>query len=170
LSTRASPNWVGYGPGKSKRQRILDHVDIRVLRVAADDVGYGGLIKLLLLTAQRREKVVTMRRSDIREGIWNIPTDLGEKANAENPAASERGARIINAQPAIADNSYVFAVTTKHYSFSQRKEELDERLRQPLPDMPQWQLHDPRRTAKTLMGQAGVRPDISERGLGGGGL
>jgi integrase len=53
----------------------------------------GGLIKLLLLTAQRREKVVTMRRSDIREGTWNIPTEPGEKANAENPAASERGPR-----------------------------------------------------------------------------
>ena len=31
--------------------------------------------------------------------------------------------------------------------------------------MPQWQLHDLRRTAKTLMARAGVRPDISERVL-----
>ena len=32
--------------------------------------------------------------------------------------------------------------------------------------MPNWTLHDLRRTAKTLMARAGVRPDISERVLG----
>jgi integrase len=47
-------------------------------------------------------------------------------------------------------------------SFSQRKEELDAKL----PAMPQWQLHDLRRTARSLMSRAGVRPDISERVLG----
>jgi hypothetical protein len=31
--------------------------------------------------------------------------------------------------------------------------------------MPRWQLHDLRRTAKTLMARTGVRPDISERVL-----
>jgi hypothetical protein len=31
--------------------------------------------------------------------------------------------------------------------------------------MPPWKLHDLRRTAKTLMARAGVRPDISERVL-----
>jgi len=32
--------------------------------------------------------------------------------------------------------------------------------------LPNWTLHDLRRTAKTLMARAGVRPDISERVLG----
>ena len=32
--------------------------------------------------------------------------------------------------------------------------------------LPNWALHDLRRTAKTLMVRAGVRPDISERVLG----
>jgi len=31
--------------------------------------------------------------------------------------------------------------------------------------MPPWKLHDLRRTSKTLMTRAGVRPDISERVL-----
>ena len=35
-----------------------------------------------------------------------------------------------------------------------------------LPPMPQWGLHDLRRTAKSLMARAGVRPDVSERVLG----
>jgi integrase len=32
--------------------------------------------------------------------------------------------------------------------------------------LPNWTLHDLRRTAKTLMARSGVRPDISERVLG----
>jgi integrase len=32
--------------------------------------------------------------------------------------------------------------------------------------IPNWTLHDLRRTAKTMMARAGVRPDISERVLG----
>jgi integrase len=32
--------------------------------------------------------------------------------------------------------------------------------------LPQWQLHDLRRTARSLMSRAGVRPDIAERVLG----
>lgn len=32
--------------------------------------------------------------------------------------------------------------------------------------VPHWTLHELRRTAKTLMARAGVRPDISERVLG----
>ena len=32
--------------------------------------------------------------------------------------------------------------------------------------LPNWTFHDLRRTAKTLMARAGVRPDISERVLG----
>jgi integrase len=44
---------------------------------------FGALIRLLLLTAQRREKVVTMRWRDISmDGVWTIPTEEREKRNA----------------------------------------------------------------------------------------
>ena len=35
-----------------------------------------------------------------------------------------------------------------------------------LPEVPPWRLHDLRRTARSLMSRAGVRPDIAERVLG----
>jgi integrase len=46
--------------------------------------------------------------------------------------------------------------------FSKLKAALDKRLPA---NMKPWTLHDLRRTAKTLMARAGVRPDISERVL-----
>jgi integrase len=48
-------------------------------------------------------------------------------------------------------------------SWSQRKDELDAKL---LADMPHWTFHDLRRTARSLLSRAGVRPDISERVMG----
>ena len=48
------------------------------------------------------------------------------------------------------------------HSFSQRKEEFDEKL----PPMGDWTLHDLRRTCRKLMTRARVRPDVAELALG----
>ena len=56
------------------RSRILDDDEIRAVWEAADTSGtYGNIVKLLLLTGQRRDKVfVTMRWADIRDGGMGI--------------------------------------------------------------------------------------------------
>jgi integrase len=71
---------------------------------------------------------------------------------------------IINAQPRYAFNPYVFAGSGgAHISgWSKRKRHFDAKLEGVKP----WVLHDLRRTARSLMSRAGVRPDISERVLG----
>ena len=48
-------------------------------------------------------------------------------------------------------------------SFSEWKAQLDARLPAPLAH---WTIHDLRRTARSLLSRAGVRPDISERVMG----
>ena len=46
----------------------------------APAVPFGALVKLLLLTAQRREKVVSMRWADVSvDGVWSIPSGPREK-------------------------------------------------------------------------------------------
>lgn len=52
---------------------------------------------------------------------------------------------------------------TAFSGFSKAKRKLDEALSEA--EQP-WTLHDIRRTARTLMTRAGVRPDIAERVLG----
>jgi hypothetical protein len=57
----------------------------------------------------------------------------------------------------------VFAGRRRYFNgYSKAKRTFDAKL----PDMPQWGLHDLRRTARSLMSRAGVRPDIAERVLG----
>jgi len=150
--------------GDHKRKRILSDDEIRALWQACADAGtFGALVKVALLTGQRRDKVVTMRWDDLVDGEWRVASVAREKANAGTLRLPPSVLDIIRAQPRVANNPHVFfgRGTGPFNSFSQRKEELDAKLK-----IPPWVIHDLRRTAKTLMARAGVRPDISERVLG----
>lgn len=160
-----------------KRDRFLDDNEIRALWKATDDLGtFGALVKVLLLTGQRREKIATMKRSDIADGAWTIPTEAREKGNAGTILLPQSVLNIVEAQPRIDDNDYVFASSHGRgcfNSFGQRKAELDDKLqdimdeagRKKLKDSP-WVIHDLRRTARKLLTRAGIRPDVAELTLG----
>jgi integrase len=153
--------------GDHKRKRILDDEEIRAVFAAADEGGtFGAIVKVLLLTAQRRDKVVTMKWDDLVDGEWRIAAEAREKANAGSLRLPPSVLAIIEAQPRLAGNPYVFAAGRgggPFNAFSQRKDQLDAKLPA---DMQASTPHDLRRTARSLMAQAGVRPDIGERVLG----
>jgi integrase len=91
---------------------------------------------------------------------------------------SKAALAVIEAQPRFDDCDYVFPSRAKTpYSRSGKsKAKLDKAVLAAMKTqakkgakvepLPNWTLHDLRRTAKTLMVRAGVRPDISERVLG----
>jgi integrase len=146
------------------RRRILDDDELRMIWKAAETNGQlGAVIRLLLLTGQRREKVATMQWADIADGVWTIATAQREKGNAGSLALPAQAQAIIETQPRIGDNPYVFAGRGNGcHEVSQTKRRFDARL----PKMPRWTLHDLRRTARSLMARAGVRPDVAERVMG----
>jgi integrase len=160
------------------RDRILDDDEIRaVWKACAENGTYGALVRVLLLTAQRLDKVVKMRRDDISQvGVWTIRSEAREKGNAGEIKLPQIALDIIAEQPIIDNNPHVFPGSARgrrhksadrsgppaFNSFSQRKAELDEKLAA----MPHWTLHDLRRTARSLMARAGVADNIAERVLG----
>jgi integrase len=153
------------------RSRILDDDEIRAVWQACDKLGtYGALVRLLLLTAQRFDKVVKMRRTDITDGVWTIATEEREKGNAGKLRLPQLALDIIAAQPVIDYSPFVFPGTGRyrktvpHFaSGSQRKRDLDAMLPA---GTPHWTLHDLRRTARSLMARVGVADNIAERVLG----
>jgi integrase len=164
-----SPVVRGMGRYKNadhKGKRILDDAEIRALWQAADASGmFGAFVQVLLLTAQRKGKVAAMKWDDLVDGEWRIPAEPREKTSAGSLRLPPKLLAIIQAQPRIAGNPHVFAGGRGNgalNSFSEGKRGLDAKL----PKMPGWVLHDLRRTARSLMSRAGVRPDIAERVLG----
>jgi integrase len=160
-----------------KRDRVLNADEIRAVWRAADQVGtFGAIVKLALLTGQRREKVATMRWADLQNGDWVIRTEPGEKGNGGRLRLLGAAHDIVEAQPRIEGNPYVFAGSPRgrrartasreeppaFNSWSKRKAQLDAAL----PPMPHWRVHDLRRTARSLLARAGVSRDVAEHLLG----
>ncbi len=120
-----------------------------------------------MVTAQRREKLASLKWADVTiDGTWNIPTEDREKGNGGILVLPEMAQAIIRARPRV--NAYVFAGRDGPFtSFSPGKRAIDakvaKRLGEPLPP---WKLHDLRRTARSLMSRAQVRPDVAERVMG----
>jgi integrase len=152
------------------RSRALTHDEIRTVWAACEKpvLGtFGAIVKVLLLTAQRREKVGSMKWQDVVDGVWTIPIEDREKGNAGTLKLPEAVRAIIDAQPVIAGNPYVFAgrsrgqAFTHFHSFSQGKAELDA-----MAPIAPWTLHDLRRTARSLLAGTDVPRDHAERLLG----
>jgi integrase len=151
-------------PNEQARSRILTDGEIRAVWAAADQCGaFGAMVKVSLLTAQRREKVVSMRWADIEGGMWAIPAQAREKTAAGTLALPDMARRVIEAQPRFAGNPFVFVARGQGpiNGFSKMKVKLDR-----LSGVSDWVVHDLRRTARSLMSRAGVSSEHAERVLG----
>jgi integrase len=152
-------------PKARQRNRILDDEELRAMWKHAEQAGtFGAFVRIALLTAQRRTTVASMKWADIDgDGVWHIPAQPREKENAVALKLPEQALRIIDEQPRLASNPYVFAGRGAGpiNGFTKCKAALDEAA-----GVSDWVLHDLRRTARSLLSRAGVRPDIAERALG----
>jgi integrase len=167
-------------PKERARTRVLSDEEIRAIWPELAKAGtFGAFTKTLLLTAQRRDEVAHMSRKEIgSDGIWTIPAERYKSKRPNFVPLSKAALAVIAAQPKHDDCDYVFPSRSKtpYSGFSKSKAKLDKAVFSVMKkqakkgvkveSIPNWTLHDMRRTAKTLMGRAGVRPDISERVLG----
>lgn len=146
------------------RTRILADDEICAIWTAYEQGHtYGDLLKLALLTGQRQDKVASMRWDDISiDGAWHVPNGGREKGAGGVLVLPAVALDIIQARPRFASSSYVFAGHDLYIKgFAKLKRALDAKV-----PIPHWQFHDLRRTARSLMSCAGVRPDVAERVLG----
>ena len=145
---------------------LLDDDEIRGIWIACEGLGaYGALIRMLLLTTQRLDKVLTMAWADIdADGVWRIPNvSKREKPHGGELKLPQLARDLIAALPVLEGNPYVFAGRGQGHinGHSKNKARLDEAS-----GVTDWVVHDLRRTARSLLSRAGVRPDIAERTLG----
>jgi integrase len=145
-----------------RRDRVLSDDEIRQVW-NADSGQFGDFVRLSLLLAQRKDKLATMRWSDLVGNVWTIATETREKGNPGTLILPELAMDIITAQPRFASNPFVFSSRNGPISsWTMRKGEFDAKLT----NVAHWTIHDLRRTARSLMSRAGIRPDIAERVLG----
>ena len=140
--------------GERSRDRVLTESELRSVWHAADAIGYpfGPIVKLLILTAQRRDEVAGMTWSelDLDRGTWTIGAERAKNGQAHTVHLSPAAQAILEKIPQRLDSDFVFTTTgTSAVSgFSKAKARLDQ-----LSAVNEWRLHDLRRTAATMMAE-----------------
>lgn len=168
-----------------KRDRVLTKPELRLLWQATEGPGeYRAIVRLLLLTGQRREEVAGMRWSelDLDAALWSLPKERTKNGLRHDVPLSDAALTILRAIPCRPGRDLLFGEGKGSFSaWSQSKSRLDARiarlrtearLGRPLSDdeapdpdqdaLPDWRIHDLRRTVVTGMNELRILPHVVE--------
>jgi integrase len=154
----------GYRPHQHRRKRILSDDELRALWAAtAEPTVYNRLIRFLLATGARRNEAAGMTWGELAGGTWTLPPARSKTGEELERPLSALARSIIDELPHIDGVPFVFTLGERAFnSHSRFKRQLDAKLQ----FAEQWQVHDARRTARSLLSRAGVANDIAEMCLG----
>jgi integrase len=157
---------------ETPRDRVLTGDELTLIWRHACDLNYGAVIRLLILTGQRREKVGGLRWSELRlpDGIWSISAERTKNGKPHDVPLSTLALEILNAQSNREDRDLLFGARGGAFQgWSRAKEALDRRMLVALQNahgekakLKPWRLHDIRRTMATRLGDLGVFPHVVE--------
>jgi integrase len=158
-------------------ERTLAHAEIAEVWAAFEASGsiFSDLFKLLLLTGQRRAEVAGMRRAELSgldgdSPTWEIPAARTKNGRPHVVPLAPAAVAIIRARPDIGEAGFLFSRYggTAASGFSRAKGLVDAsiaegRAKDGRPPMPEWTLHDLRRTMVTGMNEdLGISPHVVE--------
>lgn len=146
------------------RSRTLSDQELAAVWNAAEAMGqYGTIVRLLILTAQRRGEIAGLESTFIENGICTLPPTLTKNKRPHSFHICAQAAKILAATPSGTTALLFPARGTKDKTitgWSKHKAALDRRLGGTVAP---FTLHDLRRTAATRMAELGVMPHIIER-------
>jgi integrase len=148
---------------EASRERVLSDAELAAVWLACPDSDYGRIVRLLMLTGQRREEIGGLRRSEITESLDGaliaLPGTRTKNGRPHDLPLSATALKILNAIPMRAGRECVFGEGEGGFAgWSRAKVSLDEKAKL----KEEWTLHDLRRTAATRMSDLGVQPHIVE--------
>ena len=138
------------------RERVLTQDELRQLWRTLGDDRFADIVRLLLLTGQRRNEIGGLQwgEVDLAKGIMILPAHRTKNKRKHELPLSRQALAILSRQPRPAS---LFSKTEGFKNWDKGKARLDRRL-----GIAPWRLHDLRRTAATGMAELGVQPHIIE--------
>ena len=148
------------------RDRSLKDHEIAAIWSVCGEIGYpfGPVLRLLLLSGQRRNEVAEMRwgELDLDNREWLIPGERSKNSKPHLIPLSDQVLEIIDSLPHFG-GPFVFSGTDGRRpvsGFSKVKHRIDH-----LSGVNAWRLHDLRRTVRTGMAALRVPETVSEKVL-----
>jgi integrase len=157
---------VGLTGDMLTRQRVLSTDEIYKVWDAASDLGmFGVLVKLLLITAQRRDDWAEARWSEIstEPALLTVPAARYKSNQTHEVPLTPLAKSLLDSLPRFKGSDWIFTVDGSRpiTSIARHKETLDK-----ISGVTGWKLHDLRRTGRTLMANLEVEDGTAERVLG----
>jgi len=144
------------------RDRVLDDKELRKVWLAAGELDrpHTGIVRLLILTGQRRNEIARLRWNeiDLEERLIRLPAARTKNGRPHDVPLSASALAIVAGQPRAPDADLVFTARRKPIaSFSHMKLLLDAAS-----GVSNWTLHDLRRTVASGLQKLGVRLEVTE--------
>ena len=143
------------------RERVLTHDELRKLWRALGDDEFSNVVRLLLLTGQRRTEIGGLQWSevDLARKMIVLPPDRTKNSRQHELPLSAQALAIIKRLPRRNTTPFLFA-KRGFTNWNDAKQELDQRA-----GIAPWRLHDLRRTCATGLGELGILPHVIEQAL-----
>jgi integrase len=177
--------------GTSRRERVLSDDELREIWQAAGEAPspYGTIVRLLILTGQRRGEVAGMNWNELSEDLssWTMPSKrtkngvahvvpLSDPASnlvrGSLPDAEDKAKRALTERREAAALLFPGAAGTPFAGWSKAKSALDKAIvagraksagnGTKCGPLAPWSLHDLRRTVATGLQRLGVRLEVTE--------
>lgn len=159
------------------RARTLSAGELAEVWRACQDDDFGRIVRLLILTLQRREEIAALSwdEVDLAKGIISLPPARTKNGREHLVPISPAAAQILAGVAHRDGRDFLFGEGKGSFSgFSKAKRMLEERMHKArqkadpaAKPMPHWTLHDLRRTGATMMNESpplglGMQPHIVE--------
>ncbi|MEZ5792207.1 MAG: tyrosine-type recombinase/integrase [Nitratireductor sp.] len=159
--------------GPIGRDRVLDREELAAIWNALPEGDYGSIIRLLILTGQRRSEISELRWSevDFERALVELPASRTKNKRSHQVPLSQPALALLKACRVDAGREHMFGSGQRGFQGHGRaKRDLDARLRagrsgigpDTIPDIEPWRVHDIRRSVATGMADIGVEPHIIE--------
>jgi integrase len=147
---------------KVKRARVLTDDEIKSLWSATDEpTHFNRIVRLLLLTGQRRGEIAGLRKEWICDDFVTLPAEITKNGCVHSFPIGMLCASVL-AEPLKNSHSLLFPSIKKDgkpfNGWSKAKMTLDEAS-----GVSDWTLHDLRRTFASNLGALGVRLEVIEK-------
>jgi integrase len=139
---------------EAPRDRVLSDAELAAIWNAAGDDAYGRIVRILMLTGQRRQEIGGMRwdELDLEQGILTVPKERSKTGKPYVVPLVPEVVAMIETMPRMWNT--VFGGAQKGFDdFSKSKVKLDARIAELGAPIAEWRLHDLRRTACTAMAE-----------------
>ncbi len=141
------------------RDHILSNEELKRVWNAAGDDTFGKIVKLLILTGQRRGEITQLTGGMVGEDTITLPSSLTKNSRQHTFPLGSMAKQILN--PPWPADAYFFPALGKTNPFSgwsTCKPKLDKRS-----GVSDWTLHDLRRTFASGLASIGVQLPVIER-------